>query len=154
MLSLFRNIDECNALTEFSVDCFTQVVKEINSIAMGKEGGKKITEMKPLKGHKRTCRIDPDLKDEFTQAVFNKKAKSAAAFGRATGIVVSNTAANFTKQSLLEYMAAGMLTFASRGDMSVALDATRSGNPALEFLVILAWCCICRRLFSCVPQVS
>lgn len=78
--------------------------------------------------------MDEDLEAAMRAGVREGRAPHPAALARATRIMNVQTAADITPKYLAQCVTLGKLTFA-KGDLSMASDASRVGNPAVELMV-------------------
>lgn len=89
-------------------------------------------------GHKKRLRLDEDFVAEVHKRVANGDVATCSAVVRVSERLPTKTAENLVGRFLNTYMAAGWLTMKG-GDLGLALDASRVGNPAQETLVLCAW---------------
>ena len=79
--------------------------------------------------------MDEDFIKEVHAAVADGKALTCTAMVRATGRGAVNSAQDWPGR----WLSQSWLTLACKGDLSIALDASRIGNPAQEAEVLLVW---------------
>lgn len=91
-----------------------------------------------LQGRSKRLRLDEDYIAAVHSAVAEGRARCAGALVRAGGGLAVSSANNLPGRWLSQYQAAGFLTFTS-GDLSLAMDGSRVGNPAQENEVLAVW---------------
>lgn len=91
-----------------------------------------------LRGPVKRMRLDEDYIEAYHRAVAEGRASSVGALARARGGLAPRSANNLPGRWLSQYQAEGFLTFL-RGDLSLALDGSRVGNPAQENEVLALW---------------
>lgn len=110
-----------------------------------------LKELVPLRGQKRLLNIDEDLQSAMRSAVRDGRAVHVSALARATQKVSPKTATVFAVRFLAESVCAARLALAE-GDLSLASDASRVGNPAVDLLVLAAYSHNSDRGFALPPQ--
>lgn len=89
--------------------------------------------------HKRR-RLDEDLKHAVaTQVVSQGRAPNPAAFARADGDLCANGTCKFTNSTMRSHLAACRLSLSKCESLSVAMDASRFGEPAMDHMMMHAW---------------
>ena len=105
-------------------------------------------------GEKRALNLDDDLVEELHERCAEIGADSLAALSRACGAVMDKTAYNLMDRKLLKYMAEGWLIGHHMGDLSVAPDGTRVGNPAEDTVSTIIFAHAVRRGMIAPGQVN
>ena len=90
------------------------------------------------RSRKRALPMDEDYGGCILQAVWDGTCRSSAAFLQSHGRQ-TQVGTKLEGRYINEYQAAGWMVGAKRGDLSIAPDGTRVGNPAEETLVIPTW---------------
>ena len=90
-------------------------------------------------GEKRALNLDDDFVEEMHERCPEIGAASLSALARATGAMNDKTAYNLMTSKLLEYQAEGWLIGARKGDLSIAPDGTRVGNPAEDTVSVISY---------------
>jgi hypothetical protein len=109
-------------------------------------------EVSLLRGKKRLLAVDEDFSQAMSAAVHAGRAPHCAALARSTLKIGVKSASNFSGRQLCLVQASAHLTFAVGGDLSVALDASRVGNPAVETMVLAAYSTVADRGVALPPQ--
>ena len=94
----------------------------------------------PLQGRKRKLRVDEDLKSELLKrTVQGPQPDDKNMYAQLRPGNSSSTVAKWRHRMCHQQLHANWAVFSDGTSLSVALDATRLGNPGEETLALVAW---------------
>lgn len=153
LANLFAESADCECLRRWCTCILQQIRQSVDAADFSEQWSDNALKHGVLPGGQERRRVDEDLRRQVSVDVVSKKmATSASRWCQASGELSEQLGDTFDNRSCREYVAAGMLSMSKGNNYSIAFDAFRLGEPAVETNLYLLWSRSAGRSMWLAPQ--
>jgi hypothetical protein len=141
LVSAFSHRNDCPTLLSWLPQVFDELCRHIDAVILERQVDVDLLrdDDKPMRGKKRLLHICDDTRQAVSGAVQSGRAPHCRAMLKSIGGFSSKVGLNIESRELREFNAQGLILGKELGDMHVAPDATRCGNPAEDSFQVPCW---------------
>lgn len=140
LVASFGEASDCLCLRRWCAYLMEEVQRIVSTTGLLEHWSNDALKYGVLPGGQKRRRVDEDLRKQVSVDVVRaKRVASGASWCKATGFLSEQLGNTFDNRSCREYLAAGRACMPTAKIFSIAFDASRIGQPAVDANMFLLW---------------